>query len=672
MTEAGKQLDLFDALEAQEGFDLEFKKARDHLPGDLWETYSAFANTDGGTIYLGVSQKGDDIRAVGVSDPDRLLKDFWSTVNNRGKVSHCLVTNKDVTVIPMVHGGNTFPVIAILVPRASRRERPVYVGQDPFSGTYRRNHEGDYKCTRQEVERMFADRSDEPADHRILKGFGMADLDPLSLKQYRNRFASRYPDHAWLAEDDKGLLQKLGGWSRDRSTGHEGLTVAGLLMFGKHEAITDKDAVPSFHLDYREHLTDDPNIRWTDRLTFDGTWEANLFQFYQRVISKLGTGPGIKVPFELDAEGYRKPVTPVHEALQEALVNALIHADHFGQGGVVIERWADKLEFSNPGTLLVSHEQLLQGGISECRNKALQRMFQMLGVGDKAGSGIDKIKKSWSAQRWASPKLKENLRPDRVLLVLPMVSMLPEAVLEVLRGRFGELFDQLDGDEVQALVYAHEDEDVTNQDLQDMLNLHRTDITKLLKGLVRKGLLKAKGVGRGTRYVLEGGISPDNAAISPNKSGISPNKGGISPNKGGISPNKTGISHDKMTMPLALDLSGDTTHTGTPAFSDIGSGSPAVPGARLSPELLKMAEIIRSSKRADRSTMRQTILALCSGRYLSLDDLARLLGRQQEGIRDGYVSPMYKEGLLERRYPDKPNHRDQAYRTIVHEPEQEA
>ena len=104
------------------------------------------------------------------------------------------------------------------------------------------------------------------------------------------------------------------------------------------------------------------------------------------MIAKLGTGPGIKVPFELDAEGYRKPVTPVHEALQEALVNALIHADHFGQGGVVIERWADKLEFSNPGTLLVSHEQLLQGGISECRNKALQRMFQMLGVGDKAGS----------------------------------------------------------------------------------------------------------------------------------------------------------------------------------------------------------------------------------------------------------------------------------------------
>lgn len=624
MTDPGRQLDLFDVLGAQEGFDLEFKAARDHLPGDLWETYSAFANTDGGTIYLGISQKGDDIRAVGVNDPNRLMKDFWSAVNNRGKVSHCLLTNKDVSVLYM----DGTQVISITVPRAGRRERPVYVGQDPLTGTFRRNHEGDFRCTRQEVERMFADRSDEPADHRILKGFGMVDLDMLSLKQYRNRFASRMLEHAWLAEDDKGLLRKLGAWGVDRSTGVEGCTVAGLLMFGKHEAITDKDAVPGFHLDYREHLTDDPNIRWTDRLTFDGTWEANLFQFYQRVIAKLGSGPGIKVPFELDAEGYRKPVTPVHEALQEALVNALIHADHFGQGGVVIERWADKLQFSNPGTLLVSHEQLLQGGISECRNKALQRMFQMLGVGDKAGSGIDKIKKSWAAQRWAAPKLKETQRPDRVLLTLPMVSMLPEAVLADLRERCGPAFDELDGDEVQALVQAHMEEHVSNQDLQEMLSLHRTDITKLLKGLVRKKLLRPVGIGRGTRYVLGADISPTKEDISPIKRDISHTKRVISPTKEVISPTKE--------MPA------------------------------LAPESRALAEAIRATKRVDRLTMEEAILLLCKGHYLTLDDLAKWLGRQPEGIRDKYVSPLTKQGRLVRRYPEKPNHRDQAYRTADH------
>jgi ATP-dependent DNA helicase RecG len=667
MSDPGKQLELFDALGAQEGFDLEFKKSRDHLPGDLWETYSAFANTDGGTIYLGISEQGDDIRALGVTDTDRLLRDFWNTVNNRGKVSHCLVVNKDVEVLEMGNGHEVVKVIAIKVPRAGRRERPVYVGQDPFNGTYRRNHEGDYQCTRQEVERMFADRSEEPADHRILKGFSMADLDMLSLKQYRNRFASRFPDHAWLAEDDKGLLRKLGGWSVDRSTGAEGLTVAGLLMFGKHEAIADKDAVPGFHLDYREHLTDDPNIRWTDRLTFDGTWEANLFQFYQRVIAKLGSGPGIKVPFELDAEGYRKPVTPVHEALQEALVNALIHADHFGQGGVVIERWADKLEFSNPGTLLVSHEQLLQGGISECRNKALQRMFQMLGVGDKAGSGIDKIKKSWAAQRWASPKLKETLRPDRVQLILFMVSMLPEAVLADLRVRCGPTFDELDGDEVQALVQAHVDEDVTNQDLQDMLSLHRTDITRLLKGLVRKGLLRPVGIGRGTRYMLGSGISPTKPGISPIMGGISPNKGSISPDLNPSSPDLNPSSPD-----LEGSISPDLQQRQGIPVSTMGIPGGEETPLHEDPRLLSMAEPVRSTGKTSAAVVRNTILALCRGRYLSLLDLSRLLNRRVESIRDSYVSPMTKEGLMEQRYPEKPNHRDQAYRTVVNEREKEA
>ena len=77
-------------------------------------------------------------------------------------------------------------------------------------------------------------------------------------------------------------------------------------------------------------------------------------EFYQQVIVKLGTGPGIKQPFQIDAEGYRRATTSVHEALQEALVNALIHADHAGQGGIVIDRYLDHLEFSNPGTLLLS------------------------------------------------------------------------------------------------------------------------------------------------------------------------------------------------------------------------------------------------------------------------------------------------------------------------------
>lgn len=99
----------------------------------------------------------------------------------------------------------------------------------------------------------------------------------------------------------------------------------------------------------------------------------------------------MKVPFELDDHLFRKGEIIVHEAVREAFVNALVHADYAGQGGVVIEKYKDRFEFSNPGSLPVSIDQLFDVNVSKCRNKRLQMMFTMLGAAEKAGSGIDKI-----------------------------------------------------------------------------------------------------------------------------------------------------------------------------------------------------------------------------------------------------------------------------------------
>jgi ATP-dependent DNA helicase RecG len=621
MSPTEQQLELFDQLSYYEGADVEYKSARGGLPGSLWESYSAFANTDGGTIWLGISQTDGKLEPHGVDDTDRLLSDLWSGANNREKVSCNLLQSADVMVVPLP--GAIRPLIAIRVPRASRRERPVYVGPHPFRGTYRRNFEGDYRCTEDEVRRMFADQSDEPADSRILTGFSRLDLHPESIRQFRNRFASRTPDHAWLREDDEGLLTRLGALRHDRTASALGVTVAGLLMFGKTEAIIAPEAIPGFHVDYRERFSEDPAVRWTDRLTADGTWEANVFQFYQQVIVKLSTGPGIKQPFQRDAEGYRRPVTPVHEALQEALVNALIHADHSGQGGIVIDRYLDRLVFSNPGTLLVSREQLFSGGISECRNKSLQKMFQMLGVGDKAGSGIDKIRTSWAAQHWLSPQLRETRRPDRVQLVLPMISTLPAEAMKDLQLRFGSALDEIGPDELQALVAAEVEGEVTNQRLQEMLALHRADITKMLRALVRLGLLTSDGVGRGTRYYPR----PELMASSPGKGHGLPDKDPRLPDK-------------------------------DPRLPDKDPASPDTESA-----LLEIALPVRSSRRTNPSVIRTTILELCRDRYLTVRDLASLLQRQPGTLRDSYLTELVESGQLNLRYPERPNHPEQGYRT---------
>ncbi len=616
---------ILNALALGEDADWEFKCAKGGLPSSLWETYSAMANTEGGTIVLGVEQKESTFAVSGVDDPGKLKQDFWNTVNNRGKVSVNLLTNDSVKARELAGR----QILAICIPRASRHERPVYVGQNPLTGTFRRNHDGDYRCNEYEVGRMLADRSDEPADSRIVENFSMFDLDEASLQQYRQRFSARSPGHPWLSEDLPGFLEKLGGWRRDRITGREGITLAGLLMFGKDEAIRDPSAVPEYNVDYRERLSDDPQVRWTDRLTVDGTWVANLFQFFQRVIQKLTSD--LKIPFKLEPNLLRRDDTLVHEAIREALVNALIHADYRGQGGIIIEKHKDRLEMSNPGTLLVSFEQLLRGGVSECRNKSLQQMFVLIGGGERAGSGIDKIRQGWQSQHWRWPGIRETFRPDRVHLVLPMVSLLPEESVRKLEKRFGPRFSRLGPLEVQALVTADLEGSVTNARMQELRREHPADVTAALQGLTSRGFLLQDGQKRWASYRLP----VDSLSVG-------------SAQKRQDSSHKT---EDSLHKP-------DSSHKGT---WDSSHSLEDLPQEELR-DLRMLSVPASSSKRLAPEETRRIILLLCSNRFLTAAHLGELMDRSSTAIRSRFLTPLVNEGLLRLRYPDKPNRPDQAYK----------
>ena len=138
---------------------LECKKATKGVPNSLWDTYSAFANTYGGTILLGVVEHMDvqnntkRFEIVGVEDADKIRKDLWNTVNSREKVNINLLYDDDIQTID-VDGKK---VIAINVPRADYTVRPVYINNNLSRGTFKRNHEGDYRCTEQELKMMLRD-----------------------------------------------------------------------------------------------------------------------------------------------------------------------------------------------------------------------------------------------------------------------------------------------------------------------------------------------------------------------------------------------------------------------------------------------------------------------------------------------------------------------------------
>lgn len=488
------EIDIYSIVENEE---IECKEASGGLPKDLWETYSAFSNTNGGTILLGIKEKKGVFSVTGIENPDNILKDLWDNLNNPKKVSSNILNNSLIT-IKEVHNKK---IILINVPKAERRERPVYIGENPFNeskhaGTYRRNHSGDYKCSIEEIKRMIADQLDESQDSIILDGFSMEDLNKDTIDSFRNRLRAVKPNHPWVSLDDKAFLYKLGAYDKDRKTGKEGITAAGLLMFGEDRTITDE--FPKYFLDYREKMSEE--IRWDYRvISSDGTWSGNIFDFYFRIINRITDN--LNIPFKI-INGIRHEDTRVHEAVREAVANALIHADYRLPRGIVIEKGKTFFKVSNPGSLRITREEALKGGVSDPRNENIFKMFNLLGVGERAGSGLENIQLAWKEQEWLAPDLEELYNPDRIELTLRTVSMLPEESITLIKSALKNKYNELSREEVVALVAAHQEGYVTNNRLQQLLDTHSRNSSKILTSLVDKEYLETDGIGRGTKYYL--------------------------------------------------------------------------------------------------------------------------------------------------------------------------
>lgn len=488
-------MDIFELIEIGENSEIEFKKAKNSVPKDLWETYSAMANTNGGTIVLGIEERFDKDERFdisGVESVEKMLKDFWSTINGN-KVNKNILMEENVEVININHK----KVIKIEVPRASYIDKPIYLNNNPYNGTYKRNYEGDYKCSQDEVNAMFRDASEKGFDSSILEYYDMDDLDMPTVNRYRNRFSVINLNHAWHNLTDEEFLIQLGAMDKDRKTKKVWLTVAGLLMFGKSVSI--RSYFPYFDLDYLKMVDVDEDLRYNERFTIDGRWESNLFNFFTIVINKLSED--IPIPFKLNGIT-RIDDTPVHRAIREAFVNAIVHGDYSVQGTLRIKKFKDRFEFYNPGCLKIPVADIYKGGTSKCRNPFIQKMFRMIGFGENIGSGFFKILKAWKEQQWAVPILEENFATNEVVLKLNMISLVPEVYMGKLKEIYGNSLDLLNADEIKILVTAITEDEVTNARMQCVTDLHPNDITEMLRSMVNRGFLIEEGFGRGKKYMI--------------------------------------------------------------------------------------------------------------------------------------------------------------------------
>jgi len=398
---------------------------------------------------------------------------------------------------------------------------------------------------------MLAEVAIDARDSEVLKGYGFEDLDAESISQFRNLFKSTSPDHPFLVGSDAELLRSLGGARRNRDTGDDELTVAGLLMFGSLVSIRER--FPHYNLDYQEH--EGEADRWVERVTTDGRWAGNLFQFYRKVLSKLTAD--LRVPFELDDELQRIDTTHVHAAVREALVNTLVHADYDATTPIRIVKRESVFEFRNPGRLRLPREQVFEGGMSDCRNPAVQTMFQMIGAGEKAGSGFPTILRAWEEQQWRSPRLEQDIEIECTTLTLSFTSLLPPEAVEGVRESVGADFSEFGHHARAVLVTAWVENHVTHERLMQVLDVHSRDLTLLLERLVQDDVLERLGTGRGCYYRFSERLSASGAS-SPTKDSSSPTKDSSSPTKGSSPTTKDSSSPTKDSSSPTKDSSSPT------------------------------------------------------------------------------------------------------------------
>lgn len=209
-------------------------------------------------IILGVSERRDGSwYTTGLKEPDKLKRNFWNTIHDKKKVSINLLSDKNVESFEV--NGDT--ILVIQVPPATREQKPVYINNDLFGGTYRRDWEGDYHCQVSEIKAMLRDATEETSDMKMVRQFDLSVINSESLKGYRNYHRTYKPEHVFHRLSDEEYLIKIGAAAEDEE-GKLHPTIAGLLMFGEEYHIVRE--LPEYFLDYREML--DPTIRWTDRL----------------------------------------------------------------------------------------------------------------------------------------------------------------------------------------------------------------------------------------------------------------------------------------------------------------------------------------------------------------------------------------------------------------------
>lgn len=403
----------------KEGLHIEMKEAKKGVPQSVYETVSAFANTDGGDIYLGVKEnKTGPNEIIGIRSYAEYKKDLLNTINNPQKISSPILSDSSFEEIKTAEGET---VMVIHVDEEDRRRKPIYLNGN-LANSYKRADDGDHLFLPEDLKACLNDNSTEAFDSLPnSRGYGLESVDRETLKDYRKLLNANAGDNIYKDMGDEEFLRATASLLNN-DKGQAVLTNAAVILFTTGPLIAT--IFPFYNLDYTKNLS--TRDKWDDRIASDDTtWSGNLFDFYLKVSSALAADLPSAYVF---GDGRNMGPSLMQNAINEALCNAFSNHSFFLNGPLKVYRYPNSLTIENNGKSLLPLTQVYSGGISRPRNPGIIAAFRRIGVADRAGTGVPKMIQALLANHLPRPLFTESSYPiDKTSLLISFIPVKDEA-----------------------------------------------------------------------------------------------------------------------------------------------------------------------------------------------------------------------------------------------------
>ena len=438
-----------------ESDNVEFKESFDR---ETAVTAGAFANTKGGTIFIGITDRGN---VVGTLIGTESLREWANTISQ--STEPCLIPE----IEEISREGK--PVVAIHI-----KENPL----KPVSvrgRCYRRVGSSNRVMQPHEIAEMHLQSIGSSWDLLPAPKTTLVDLDLTKVADYIKKANETGRRNITPGESPQTVLEKIGLVQDNKPTW------AAILLFGKDPQRFLSQA--TMHCG----LFDSDEISVMDDRMVMGTIIEQVNDAMEFIRKN------IRVAFVMTGEPERKQVWdyPV-EALREAVINAICHRDYTISSAVEIRILRDSLKVWSPGRLAsgITLPELFTSHASVLRNKGIAQVLYDIGWIERWGSGIQKIRSASAEAGLPEPVFQE----DQGFSVIFRKDVFNRDYL-VRAGLSKRL--------ISAVLYARENGKITNADYQRIADVSAATARRDLKGLIDKNILEMRGVQKGIYYVLK-------------------------------------------------------------------------------------------------------------------------------------------------------------------------